>query len=236
MCWSAGASATVATIGVAATVYAIKQKEPKGLWIPVFYFSLMEALQAVAYFHIDACNSPTNQVLTLLAYLHIAFQGFFINMVILEFIPKPIRLKVQDWVYAICFMCTILFLIQLYPFDWTGQCKEGLDKMCGSTLCSMRETWHMGWHVPMNDIPWLGPIGYIFPCMILPFFYGAWRMSLYLLLAGPLVSYTLTQNPNEWPAVWCILSVALLLVVIRTPLRQKLQNTTWYGLKFPAEK
>ncbi len=233
MCWSAGASATVATVGIVATAYAIKQKKQKQLWIPLLYFSMMEALQAVTYFYIDQCDSPPNQILTLMAYLHIAFQGVFVNMLTMNFIPQEVKSKIQDWVYTICFICTILFLILLYPFDWAGQCKPGVDAMCGQILCSMQETWHMGWHVPMNNIPWIGPIGYMFPCMVLPFIYGAWRVGLYLLLAGPIVSYALTQNMNEWPAVWCILSVALILIAIGTPLQKYLNNENWYGIKYP---
>jgi hypothetical protein len=44
------------------------------------YFSSMEVLQAFTYSVIDQCALPSNQIATLLGYLHIAFQPFFINM------------------------------------------------------------------------------------------------------------------------------------------------------------
>ena len=47
------------------------------LWISLLYFSSMEALQAVSYTSWTSANSPLNQTLTLLGFLHIAFQPFF---------------------------------------------------------------------------------------------------------------------------------------------------------------
>ena len=90
MCWSGEASAILATAGLASTTYLIVKKEDKQLWIPLGFFSLMELLQAGTYTVIDSCQLPVNQILTLLGYLHIAFQPFFINMVSMYFIPKKI--------------------------------------------------------------------------------------------------------------------------------------------------
>jgi len=78
MCWSGEASATLASIGVLSTAYAIYKKEPPVLWIALGYFSLMELLQAFTYSVINRCDLPSNQIATLFGYLHITFQPFFI--------------------------------------------------------------------------------------------------------------------------------------------------------------
>ena len=75
--------------------------------------------------------------------------------------------------------------------------------------------------------------GYTFPGFILPMVYGSWRMSLYHALVGPGLAYLLTDNPNEWPAVWCLFSIALLLAVIKTPLRKILHVTNLYFWRYP---
>ncbi|PSN19490.1 hypothetical protein C7271_07095, partial [filamentous cyanobacterium CCP5] len=100
MCWNGQASATLATLGFASTAYvAIKGEDPK-LWVPLVYFSLMEALQAATYTVIDRCGLPLNQVLTLLGYVHIAFQPFFINACSMHFIPGEIHRRIRPFVYG----------------------------------------------------------------------------------------------------------------------------------------
>jgi len=73
MCWSGEASTALAVVGIATTAYAAYKKEPAVLWITLGYFSSMELLQAFTYTVIDDCSSPSNQIATLLGYLHIAF-------------------------------------------------------------------------------------------------------------------------------------------------------------------
>ncbi len=46
MCWSGEASTVLAAVGLGTTVYAASKGEDKRLWMPLGYFSLMEALQA----------------------------------------------------------------------------------------------------------------------------------------------------------------------------------------------
>ena len=67
----------LAAAGLSTAVYVAWKGESKELWIPLVYFALMELLQAVTYIYIDLCDNPTNQVLTLLGYLHVAFPTVF---------------------------------------------------------------------------------------------------------------------------------------------------------------
>ena len=102
MCWSGEASGVLAVVGLSTAAYvAIKQGESKELWIPLTYFALMELLQAATYVYIDLCDNPSNQILTLLGYLHVAFQPFFVNMVAMYFIPESVKIKIRTTVYNI---------------------------------------------------------------------------------------------------------------------------------------
>ncbi len=245
MCWSGEASATLATAGFAGTAWAFYKKEPTSLWIALGYFSLMEALQAFTYTVINQCDNPANQIATLLGYLHITFQPFFVNAVSMYFIPAAVRRKISPTVYVLCFISAIFMLIQLYPFAWAGHCGP-MRPLCGDKLCSIRGNWHIAWLVPTNGIcnnltgsaiPWLdkawlmvtrGFPTYVFAVFALPLLYGSWRMTLYHLLLGPLLALRLTHhNTNEWPAVWCLLSIGLLLIVIDTPVRRLLYVKKW---------
>ena len=219
MCWSGEASVVLSTVGIVATGYAIYKKEPPALWIALCYFTLMEVLQAFTYAVIDQPLNPSNQVATLLGYLHIAFQPFFINMVSLHFLKdQSVARKIAPFAYGLCFVTTVFMLLKVYPFAWMELCPYGTP-LCGESLYSLSGTWHIGWSVPLNnDIH--GGLMYMVMAFIVPVLYGSWRFTVYHIAAGPLMAYVLTQNPYEWPAVWCLLSIGLLLLVVKTPIRQ----------------
>lgn len=226
MCWNGYASATLATLGFASTTYVAFNDEDKKLWVPLAYFSLMEALQAGTYTVIDQCGLPLNQILTLLGSLHIVFQPFFVNAFSMHFIPDAVYRQIRPFVYGGCFVGSVMLLTLLYPFEWTGICDIGHVPFCGEHLCSVSGNWHIAWQAPLNDMKWLY-LGYFVPVFGFPLLYGSWKFTLYHILVGPLLARLLTNNINEWPAVWCLLSIGLLLVVIKTPIRQLLYSRQW---------
>jgi hypothetical protein len=71
-------------------------------------------------------------------------------------------------------------------------------------------------------------LGYYLPVFAAPVIYGSWKFTLYHIIVGPALARILTDNINEWPAVWCLLSIGMLLVVIKTPLRQLLYTKRWF--------
>lgn len=241
MCWSGEASAVLAAVGLITTAYAAYKKEPAVLWLCLGYFSLMEALQAYTYIYIGECGNPYNQVATLLGYIHIAFQPFFINAISMYFIPAALARRVAVPSYAVCFAATIMMLIHLYPLPGVGMCTLGRP-LCGQSLCSVFGNWHIAWELPLNA--WYDAWSmdfkffinnlyapYAIAGFLLPLLYGSWRMTAYHALLGPLLAKTLTDNPNEWPAVWCLLSIGILLIVVKTPLRRWLYVKNWYGVR-----
>lgn len=242
MCWSGEASAVLATVGLGTTIWAAYKKEPMPLWICLGYFSLMELLQAYTYSVIDQCDHPGNQIATLFGYLHIAFQPFFINMMAMYFIPDRIRRKIAPAIYTLCFASAIFMIVQVYPFDWAGQCNPADRPLCGERLCSVSGNWHIAWEVPANGIgnsctgrPFFGYPTYVIVGMMLPFLYGSWRFGLYHYALGPVLAASLTDNINEWPAIWCLLSIGILLIVVKTPLRKYMFVKSWWLWRKPKK-
>lgn len=228
MCWSLEASAALAVCGTAMTTYAAYTKKPKELWIPLGYFTAMEGLQAFQYVVVDLCGLPLNEVLTMAAYIHVAFQPFFINMIAMHFIPPKVRAKIAPCVYGLCGIAAASILLQAYPFAWAGSCLEGMV-MCGSPLCTTSGDWHLAWNVPYNGltnfmvgiIPYMSIPGYTLVGMVLPFIYGSWKLNLYLILVGPVVAWQLTTNINEAVAIWCIFSIGIVMLVVDERLLRK---------------
>jgi hypothetical protein len=226
MCWNGEASTTMAAFGFMGCAYSAYKKEPPELWGCLAFFSLMEALQAYTYTVINSCSNPMNQVATLLGFLHIAIQPFFINAMSMHFIPQKERQRVRNAVYVVCFACMILMILKVYPFSWAGLTPKG-PPLCSDRLCSVSGNWHIAWELPVNNFLNFTVFGYrivwapyIFAAFIVPLLYGSWRFTLYHLLMGPFLARLTTDNPNEFPAVWCLLSIGFLLIVIETPVRK----------------
>ena len=152
------------------------------------------------------------------------------------FIPDRIRKRIAPWIYTLCFMSAVVMIIQLYPFDWAGKC-DLRRPLCGESLCSVSGDWHIAWDVPTNGIGnqcvdnlffRSGFTTYEFTAFVFPVLYGSWRFTLYHGIMGPLLAMQLTGNINEWPAIWCLLSIGFLLIVVKTPIRKILHVKRWF--------
>lgn len=240
MCWSAEASAAVAVAGIASGMYCWKRGDSYLIWLPVVYFAGMEVLQAFTYSVIDQCASETNQTLTLIAYVHISFQPIFINMFSLYFIPEDIRHKIQHWVLILSAMLGLLFLMRIFPLDFLKSC-VGMTynflfcpscrfpvPLCGEKLCAISGNWHIAWSMPLRFHPLLDN-AYSAAVFLMPLLYGSWRVTLYLFIAGPLLASLTTDNPNEWPAVWCLFSTIILGIALQPRIRAWVRVDSFYG-------
>ncbi|MDD4913572.1 MAG: DUF5765 domain-containing protein [Methylococcales bacterium] len=243
MCWSGEASACLAASGFVSTAYFYGKGESKVLCAALAYFSLMELLQAYTYTVIDQCFNPRNQIATLLGYAHIAFQPFFVNAVAMHFIPRRVRRRIRIGVYLLCGLAALIFLLRIYPFAWAEYCYEksyqllvatGLKfdmPFCGKQMCSTSGDWHIAWAIPANGSIEMANV-YVYAAFVLPLLYGSWKLVLYHFVTGPLLAFLTTRNMNEWAAVWCLYSIGLLLLLIKTPVRRYLHIGNWYGLSY----
>ncbi len=244
MCWSGEASAGLAVTGFLSTAYFYRKGEAKVLCGALAYFSLMELLQAYTYTVIDECGDFRNQIATLLGYMHIAFQPFFINAVALHFIPISVRRRIGTWVYVLCFAASVIFMMRIYPFEWMSYCYDKSYQFlmnpdlkftmpfCGQHICSTSGDWHIAWAIPANGNISMAN-AYIYAAFLLPLLYGSWKVIIYHVITGPLMAFLTTSNMNEWAAVWCLYSIGLLLLLIKTPVRHYLHIGSWYGFPFP---
>ena len=208
------------TGGLVATAVTVRQRRPAAIPATIAYFTLMEALQIVGYLTVDQCGLPVNQSIAFLSIIHIIFQPFFINAFAMELLPVKLRLRVRSIVYGVCGLSAAIMLLQLYPFDWAGVCRPG-STLCGPALCTVSGDWHIGWEVPFNGLASMFEqiIGiqtafptYILAAFVLPVLYGAWRFALFHLLVGPILANALSDNPNEWPAIWCLMSIGIVVL------------------------
>jgi hypothetical protein len=227
-----------------ATVYLAKKGEARELWMPLGYFALMELLQAFTYTRIGQCSLASNKAMTLLGYIHVMFQPFFVNMIAMHFIPESIKRKIAAYVYGLCGAGVALFTLKLLDLPGTGLCHVGAEPFCGAVSCSMNGNWHIAWQLPLNDLlsealagEWIRGLHsytYLGLGFALPVLYGSWRFTLVTFLLGPFIALLSTDNVNEFPAVWCLYSIALCLTVIKSPIRRYLRVSNW--IFYPAAR
>ncbi len=223
--------------GVAATAVTIRQKRASAIPLTIAYFTAMEALQAAGYLVAGNCSAPANQVITFFSLLHIIFQPFFINAFAMELSRSRIRPVARGLAYGACAFSAGVMLLQLYPFAWAGTCRVGMS-LCGETMCTTLGEWHIAWAAPFNDImnmsgfdvslPGAFPT-YVLAVFVAPLLYGAWRFVLFHALFGPILASLLTDDPNEMPAIWCFLSIGIVVISLSPWLWRSLSARTAAG-------
>lgn len=232
MCWTMGVSAAMVALGGAATAVSVRRGDAPAIPVALGYFTVMEALQVAGYAVIDQCGTPANQTVTLLSVLHIVFQPLVINAFAMELVPKRVSLRMRTLVFTLAALSSVLMLLQLYPFGWAGECQLGAN-LCGRQMCTVSGDWHLAWDVPFNGmlVPLETALGrqwgfpsYLIATFLLPLLYGAWRLALFHLLAGPILAGQLTTNPNEVPAIWCLFSIAIILIALFPPIRRRFEG------------
>lgn len=236
MCWSATASIAMVGVGAAATGIVAARGGPRGIWIPMGYFTLMEGLQAGGYAVVDDCGSPGNRIITLASYLHIVFQPFFVNAFMLELVPPGVKKRISRAVYGLCALSAAVMLGQLVPLDWAGSCRSGAA-LCADTLCLVSGEWHIAWNIPYNGLTLAfedfigfhpGFPTYVVTVFVLPLLYGAWRFAIFHALVGPILADFLTGNPNEAPAIWCLFSIGILVIGLSPFFRERFEVAHWW--------
>ncbi len=242
MCWSMEATVGMVALGTVATAVTIRQRQPAAVPAAIAWFTLMEGLQVAGNATAGDCALPANQVATVLSYMHIAFQPFFINAFAMALIRGEVRPAARVAVWVTCGLAATAMLLQLYPFDWAGRCPAG-HGLCGAPLCTAPGSWHIGWQLPLNDLmaplralPWSfgGQLGYFVAAFLLPLAYGAWRFVLWHALSGPILASLLTNDPREMPAVWCLFSIGIVLIALSPWVRDRVSSPGWRPLAVPS--
>lgn len=236
MCWSGQASASLALLGYTGAYFEYRKmrKHQEG-WgdkhglraITTVYFSLMETLQAVNYTVLDTPGFLSS-LFSLLGYLHICFQPFFISFIALSFIPKKRR---DYWMKYVLFFSTVSALALLsrllvntpLPGCFSRGCTPviTMDSIlnlkvlfmktigCSNTsFLSYHGDWHIAWQWVLNDCSVL-IAAYFFTVFILPLFYGVYLAVISYTLFGPIAAILLSNNPDEFGAIWCLIAIGL---------------------------
>ena len=237
MCWNTEVSGAMVTAGAVGSAITYHRGDPPAIWLTFGFFSIMEALQVWGIAVQNQCGTSSNQTVTVLSYLHIAIQPFFINAFAMELVPVAVKARARNWVYGACMVSTTIMLAQLIPDAALGACLPG-SPLCADKWCTVSGDWHIAWDVPYNGLVvhlenvvgiHSGFPSYMIAAFVIPLIYGAWRFVAVNFFAGPVLAAYLTTNPNEIPAIWCLFSIGILFIGLRPAVKKSVSANDWWG-------
>lgn len=229
MCFSGEMSAAFAALGLFMTWWVKTRTRNDQLAAGIFFFFLMEFLQALQYWFSLAssntaalCSTPVNQVLTVAGYAHICAQPYFCHLINASLTKSC---KYKDRYRVVLRLCAIggVLLFLRWPLSYLpGRNTMDLDTqpstewLRGKTLCTYKSAvmMHLGWSVPMAD-----PTYYVMGASIHSFLMFAPFLALYekkgmliqgafLFFTGPVFADYMTSNLQEAASIWCLFSLA----------------------------
>lgn len=228
MCWGVGITAGMIAAGVGAAAITHRRGAPWPVPLTLGFFAAMEAIQLAGYGVIDQCGTPANRAVTLSAVAHIALQPIVINLFAMALLLPALPARSRRRIIAAATVASAVIVLQLLPIGSFGRCAEGVA-LCAEALCTRTGTWHQAWDVPYNGllVPLEAALGtrtgfpsYMIAVFLLPALYGAWRFAALNFVAGPVLSFAMTTDPNEGPAIWCLFSIPIIALALSTRARR----------------
>lgn len=251
MCFSGEMSAAFSAAGLLACVFVWFKTKNATMTSAIFFFCLMEILQVTQQWIIAPsiddiqCKNRTNQILTILGYVHIQFQPYFTNKYFSAFRPylgksKPGEDVAWKLVDRLCLFSCFLQMLRLFlspgfnkedltqdQVTWLSLSQDWLE---GPQMCTYKGAYHLAWSIPLSQptyfIPGMGLHCFL---MFVPVLciggFGELDSFLWLFVGGPVLSHFITDNRHENASIWCFFSIIQVIVgVVSVFLQGKLGN------------
>jgi len=176
----------------------------------VAYFAAMETLQAFQYSYVGLCDDPVNKVLTILGFVHLAFQPLFVNLYLGCFMNNAQK-KYLPLILGLCLFAGVMMSNRMVFTLGDIPCQYKVEPMCGLTTCTFRGDVHLAWQMPLqhSDQDYFTPgfTLHFFMFYLPTFALGMYEYTIFLLLSGPFLGRALTSHNDEIPAIWCFFSI-----------------------------
>lgn len=245
MCFTKEMSGGFAALGLFMSIWVYSKTDNMQLAAGVFYFFLMEFLQYFQYLVIDDCENPTNQILTVLGFLHICFQPYFTHIINSALTKSPTYLGYYVPILRMTIIAGVMlfarFALTYHPsfapashFEgggipgarWEGDeynsSGVSTEWLRAEKLCTLSGKFHLRWEVPMADVSYYVPSAAIHSFfMFMPFFVIKPKniiQGLVLWATGPALANYISPDLTEQASIWCFFSIsqiAIMLYVIR---------------------
>ncbi len=226
MCLNASVTWATAGLGIATFLFVKAKGKPACYYMAPLYFSLMEIIQGFMYIELTHQSPLFLRILVYLAYLHVCFQPLVFNYWLGIFIRKE-QQQIYYFILKLCFVGGLLLFSRVFITDLTPLCSD-IEALCNITQKIYYGHHHIAWSLPLQT----AGLHYFTPSIALHMFLffipgillGLYRLMLLMFVMGPLVSYLITPDVSEQPAIWCVIGLWLLLMTLWAALYHKLPN------------
>jgi len=222
MCYNTGISFLFAAVGFLITFYIFlfdKVLNKSGIQYILGFYSIMEVLQGVQYFYVNQCSNFMNIILTEFAYLLIIVQPLMWNIF---FYVNSNALDKQIFFTAIC-LCIPWIIVNvlarfLYDKNKYPQTKQN-SPYAADKVCTKRKLSHLYWEWTSANFKELNAnffmylMVWIVPALISKKFRSVHVVFTAFALLIAYVAY-LTEELVIFPALWCYVSVPIMLVIL----------------------
>ncbi len=209
MCYSPEMSASLAVLGACLTYRLYTTRRNDMLWVVFLFYTLMEILQFFQYGTVNKCEDVRNKALTMVAFVFILVQPLLWNWY--GYVSKS-DTEFQKGVFAAGVVLSIIFILGMI-LQYGGYKKGDPDDVLTGPLCTHRKSsGHLYWKLPFSQFGSLSPSFFMWTAIIVgPMLFGPrGGVASTAFLAGMALSYTMSRTRDEFPSVWCLMSLPLL--------------------------
>lgn len=177
----------------------------------LFFLAFKELLQLLLYYNIEC--TLTNKVLSVLSWIHISFQPFFILLFCSAFSKTPKLYNIPLILASVYAIFNILRIKELRPGGINYQCSV-LDKVvsvCRPQTCSYQGRYHLAYGFELASAD--GQDGFLFVpsffsymllSFVVPFAIGDWQIASIHALVAFASSRFASWDTGEAAALWCL--------------------------------
>jgi hypothetical protein len=195
----------------------------------------MEFLQFIQYLFLAnglddiICQTTINQILTVLGFLHICLQPYFVHFMYSSLSNNPRYKEIYVVIMRLSFIGGMLLFLR-YPLSYFSSLNTmnitstnlSTEWLRGETLCTFKTKAmvHLGWSVPMADPTYFLPgVGIHSFLMFAPFLAlyekrGMLVQGSLIFFAGPVLAAVISSNLMEQASIWCFFSIAQICIVL----------------------
>lgn len=185
---------------------------------PIIFLALKEWIQYESYKVLDTCNEK-NKWLTVLSWVHISWQPFFLNMFFSYFAPNQWR--EYKFVLMLCIIYAICNMVRIKELRYNGitsRCSQTEKHICQPKTCSYPGVYHMAYGFELQSADTNFTIPSLFTYALLsfaPVFILGPRILGLLNLLVVIFAFAITHKGSrdgEMAAIWCLNSFWLAIV------------------------
>ncbi len=201
--WSGVSFSTLVLMSCVCIFYNV----PFAITIGLIFLASKELLQFLLYKNLDSCNN-INNILTILSWVHISFQPFFINLFISAFSKKPEFYRLP---LALSLLFALANIARLRDISFYNHavCAENIkDNMCRKATCSTSGKYHLAYGFNLNsaDIGVWTPSFFSFTLLMFApaFIIGDWQLALINAVVAHASARFASHDNGEGAAIWCV--------------------------------